>query len=63
MRIVYLALAALAIGAMAFSGERPSPDGQQASMLSTLIGSRSQATADRLQVGDPVDPALLPSWR
>ena len=63
MRAVYLAIAALIVGAMALSGEWPSGDSQQVSLFATLVGGGSQATPDTLQVGDPINPGLLTSSR
>jgi hypothetical protein len=60
MRIVYLAIAAIAAGATTFSGQRS--DGDQMSLLAALLSDRD-ATSDKLQVGDPGGPPSLVSSR
>jgi hypothetical protein len=60
MRVLYLAIAAIAVGAAALSGERS--NGHHMSLLDTLLGE-PDAMPDKLQVGDPGEPPSLVSSR
>ena len=63
MRIVYLAIAAIAVGVATFSGEGSNGSDQQQSVLAALMRDRAKAMPDRLQVGDPIEPPSFVSSR
>lgn len=63
MRILYLAIAAIAVGAVTLSGERSDGDHHQMPLLAALMGDRTEATPDKLLVGDPSEPQSLVSSR
>jgi hypothetical protein len=63
MRILYLAIAAIAVAVVTFSGARPNGYHQQMSLLAVLAGERARAMPDKLAVGDQTEPPSFVSSR